>query len=270
MAAQVKFSLSDQRGLRGRLAVVTGGGGGIGRAISLRLAQEGATILVTDRDLASAEVGAAAIRDMGGSASSLEVDVTKPSHIKRLSATWREGQLGRPTVVVSCAGLQTFTDVLDVSTEDWDRVMDVNAKGALLVLQAAARAMGNAGGSIVTVASLQARLGSRYYAPYSASKAAVLSLTRSFAVALAAQGIRVNAVAPGIVDAGLWELADAELARLRGVSSGVPRQERIAQVPLGRAGTPDDVASAVAFLASDDASYITGECLHVCGGDLML
>lgn len=264
------FELSTRRGLRGRLAVVTGGGGDIGRAVCERLSHEGAAVLVTDRDEGSAARTAEAIRGAGGQAVFLGVDVSHPDEIRRLAAYWHAEFSVPPGVVVTCAGVQTFADVLDLTLADWDHVMDVNAKGTLLTAQAAAAAMAETGGSIVTMASIQARLGSRFYAHYSASKAAVLSLTRSLAVALAPAGIRVNAVAPGIVDAGMWDLADAELARLQGVAPGVPRRDRIAKVPLGRAGSPDDVAAAVAFLASDDASYITGECLHVCGGDVML
>lgn len=264
------FELSARRGLRGRLAVVTGGGGDIGRAICERLSYEGAVVLVVDRDEGSAARTVEAIRGSGGEATSLGVDVTRPDEIERLAAYWRAEFATPPGVVVTCAGVQTFADVLDLAATDWDRVMDVNAKGTLLTAQAAAASMEGTGGSIVTISSIQARLGSRFYAHYSASKAAVLSLTRSLAVALAPAGIRVNAVAPGIVDAGMWEVADAELARLQGVPRRVPRRERIAKVPLGRAGSPEDIAAAVAFLASDDASYITGECLHVCGGDVML
>jgi NAD(P)-dependent dehydrogenase (short-subunit alcohol dehydrogenase family) len=125
-------------------------------------------------------------------------------------------------------------------------------------------------GSIVTVASIQGRLGNPWFAHYSASKAAVLSLTKSYAVALAPHHVRVNSVAPGIIDAGLAHKANDELARLQGLPPGAPMARRVGQVPLGRAGTPEDVANAVLFLASDEADYITGECIHVCGGDVML
>lgn len=263
--------LPDLRGLRGRIAVITGAGGEIGRAVCMRLSLEGALVIATDRNLDLAEKTATELVAAGGVGRALRVDVTSPQQLEAI-APFAAAELGAPPhVLVSCAGVQTFADVLDLSVESWDRVLDVNARGTFLAMQVVGRAMRSNGvGAIVAIASIQGRLGSRYYAHYSASKAAVLSLTKSFAVALAPDGIRVNSVAPGIVDTEMWRTADAELARLRGIPAGEPRRQRVDQVPLRRPGTPRDVAAAVAFLASDDASYITGECIHVCGGDVML
>jgi len=263
-------TLAGLRGFAGRVAAVTGAGGAIGRAICSRLALEGATVIAIDRTIELADATRRVIEDAGGSAGALAVDLLVPDDIARI-VPFSKDQFGRaPEILICCAGIQTFADVFDLTIEDWDRVFDVNARGTFLTMRAVSPAMQQAGqGTIVTVASIQGRLGNRYYAHYAASKAAVLSLTRSFAVALAPDRIRVNAVAPGIVDTEMWRAADRELARIRGVAPGEPRRQRIEQVPLGRPGTPDDVASAVAFLASDDASYITGECVHVCGGDVM-
>lgn len=260
------------RGLTGRVAAVTGGGQGIGAAISRRLAGEGVAVLVTDLSREAAETTARSIRDEGGRAAALAVDVRSREDLDRVPGEAAE-QLGAPLSVVVCnAGHQTFKKLEDLGIEEWDAVQAVNARGTFSTLQMAADALRRApdGGAVVTIASLQARLGSVYYAHYSASKASVLSLTKSFALSLAPDRVRVNCVAPGVVDTELWAKADRELALLRGVPPGQPRTERIAQVPLQRAGTAEDVAAAVAFLASEDASYITGECLHVCGGDLML
>lgn len=264
-------TLAGLRGLAGRVAVVTGAGGEIGGAICERLGLEGVRVLATDRTPELAEGIVHTLVSRGCEAVPLVVDVTQPDdHARIIPAA--VGSFGEPpSIGVSCAGIQTFADIFTLPLQDWDRVFDVNAKGAFLFINGLAAALRAADrGAVVTVASLQGRLGSRYYAHYSASKAAVLSLTRSFAVALAPDRVRVNAVAPGIVDTFMWRAADENLARLRGVPSGQPRRERVAQVPLGRPGTPQDVAAAVAFLASEDASYITGECIHVCGGDLML
>jgi NAD(P)-dependent dehydrogenase (short-subunit alcohol dehydrogenase family) len=259
------------RGLRGRIAAVTGAGGEIGRAICVRLADEGVAVIATDRTAELAAGTAAAIAATGGNARSLAVDLVVPKQVERIVPFAIDQLGGPPDILVCCAGIQTFADILELALADWERVFDVNARGTFLSMRAVAPAMRDAGrGAIVTVASVQGRLGSRYYAHYAASKAAVLSLTKSFAVALAPSGVRVNAVAPGIVDTEMWRTADRELARIRGVAPGEPRRERVQQVPLGRAGTPDDVAGAVAFLASDDASYITGETIHVCGGDVMV
>lgn len=263
--------LAAKRALSGQVALITGAGGGIGSAIAQRLALEGVRVVVTDRSLALAEGAAATVIAHGGMALPLAVDVTEAAQLEQVRPVAQAAFGAAPSIVVCCAGIQTFGDIYDLAVEEWDRLFEVNGRGTFLTMQFAARMMREAErGSIVVVASIQGRLGSRYYAHYSASKAAVLSLTKSFAVALAPHGIRVNSVAPGIVDTKMWQTADSELAKIQGVPPGEPRRQRIGQVPLGRAGTPDDVAGAVAFLASDDASYVTGECLHVCGGDVML
>lgn len=264
-------SLWKRRGLAGRVSVVTGAGGEIGRAICERLALEGARVISTDRTLDLAEATASSIRAAGGQSTALVVDVTRQDQLDAIVPFALDEFGEAPTVAVCCAGIQTFADIFDISTDEWDRVLDVNAHGTFLTMRTVAPAMRDlGGGSIVAVASIQGRLGARYYAHYAASKAAVLSVTKSFAVALAPSGVRVNSVAPGIVDTVMWRDADTQLARIRGLEPGEPRRQRVSQVPLGRPGTPDDVASAVAFLVSDDARYITGECIHVCGGDLML
>ena len=269
--ADPNASLQDRRGLAGRVSVVTGAGGEIGRAICGRLALEGARVISTDRTIDLAEATAASIWSAGGQSASLVVDVTRQDQLDMI-VPFAQNQFGEPpTVAVCCAGIQTFADIFDISTEEWNQVLDVNAHGTFLTMRTVAPAMRTLGfGAIVAVASIQGRLGARYYTHYAASKAAVLSVAKSFAVALAPSGVRVNSVAPGIVDTVMWRDADTQLARLRGLEPGEPRRQRVSQVPLGRPGTPDDVASAVAFLVSDDASYITGECIHVCGGDLML
>lgn len=256
----------------GRIALVTGAGKGIGNAIAKRLAQEGAAVLAADIDFSLAKQTEQEILAGGQRAFAHQMDVSRFEEVHRVPLIAKE-QFGQiPDIVVCNAGIQTFQTIEELTVEDWDRVFNVNARGTFLTLQMAAKAMREAGvkGSIVTIGSIQGRLGSVYYANYSASKAAVISLTKSFALAYAPYGIRVNCVAPGAIRTELWEKADREMARIRGVQPGEPMRERIAQVPLQRAGTPEDVAGAVTVLLSDDLSYVTGECLHVCGGDLML
>jgi NAD(P)-dependent dehydrogenase (short-subunit alcohol dehydrogenase family) len=259
------------RGLDGMTAVVTGAARGIGAGIAQRLAEEGVAVLVTDRDGEAAHHAARALAATGATAAAAEADVREPAQVDALPER-AAAAFGRPVDLVVCnAGTQTFAHAADLPLEEWDTVLDVNARGTLVTLQMAARALaGRPRAAVVTVASIQARLPGPLSPHYNASKAAVLSLTRSFAAALAPRGVRVNAVAPGMVETDLWELADRRTALLRGVPAGQPRRERIASVPLGRPGTIADVAAAVAFLASADAAYITGECLHVCGGDVML
>jgi NAD(P)-dependent dehydrogenase (short-subunit alcohol dehydrogenase family) len=238
----------------GKRALVTGGGRGIGRAVVERLAAEGAAVVVADID---AERAARTADVVGGAA--LPLDVTDPAMVESVT--------DRFDVVVANAGIQTFAPAAELSVADWDRVLDVNARGTLLTLQLAARCV-DPGGAVVTIASIQGLLPNPLSANYAASKAAVLSLTKSFAAALAP--IRVNAVAPGRIDTDLSDYGSAEVGRLTGRDAEETLQQRIATNPLGRIGRPEEIASVVAFLASDDASYVTGECVHVCGGDVMV
>lgn len=256
-----------------RTAVVTGAAQGIGAGIAERLVSEGAKVLVADLDLDAAEATA---RRLGESASACHLDVADRASVDALPEATQIAFGAAMTLLVCNAGVQTWTHAVDVTTAEWDACLDVNARGILYCLQMASRAMPQAvpgspdAPAIVVMASIQGRLAGPYYPHYSASKAAVLSLVKSFAAALAPQGIRVNAVAPGIVDTPLWSRADTALSALTGRNAGEARAERVAAVPLQRAGTPADVAAAAAFLLSPDASYITGECVHVCGGDVML
>lgn len=257
--------------LAGQVAVVTGAGGDIGRAIVVRLAREGAAVMGTARREATLEPTLDEVARVGGKMQPLIVDITDPEGPATIVPAVERALGSVPDILVCCAGAQTFGDIFELPIAEWDHVFDVNARGTFLTIRPVAEAMRRAQrGSIVTVASIQGRLGNPWFAHYAASKAAMLSLTKSFAVALAPEHVRVNAVAPGIIDAGLAHKANEELARLQGLPPGEPMRRRVAQVPLGRAGTPDDVANAVLFLASDEADYITGECIHVCGGDVML
>jgi len=253
----------------GAVAVVTGAAQGIGAGIAARLAADDARVVLADIDLEAAEKTAGEIRAAGGRASAVRLDVAAPVSVAGLPVRVKAAFDEPMRHLVCNAGVQTFQRAVDVTVEEWDRIMDVNARGTLLCMQAGARAM-TAGGSVVAIASIQGRLGAPFYPHYAASKAGVISLVKSFALALAPRAIRVNAVAPGIVETPLWDEADEKLSRLRGAEPGAARAERIAAVPLRRAGTPADVAAATSFLLSSDASYITGECLHVCGGDVML
>jgi NAD(P)-dependent dehydrogenase (short-subunit alcohol dehydrogenase family) len=257
--------------LDGRVAAVTGGGRGIGRAVAFRLAADGAAVLVTDADLEVARECAEEITGRGGRAAALRVDVTELSEVQTIPAAC-ERELGGPVdVMVNNAGIQKLQEAFDITAKAWDRMLAVNARGVLFGMQVAGAVMRERGrGSIVNMASMAGRRGHLLYASYAASKAAVISLTKSFALTLAPHGVRVNSVGPGIIDTELWAGMDAEWAELRGMRPGEPKALRIKEVPLGRAGTADEVASAVAFLASDDAAYITGECVHVTGGSLMI
>lgn len=257
--------------MSGKVAAVTGSGRGIGRSVALRLAREGADVVVTDIDPTMAEETASAVRKLGQNAHALAVDVADLDQVEQISSA-AERVFGSPIgIMVNNAGIQQVKPVLELTPEDWDLVLDVNARGTLFGMQVAARAMKErGGGTIVNTASIMGRNGHPLYAHYAASKAAIISLTKSFALALAPYKIRVNSVGPGIVDTALWDQMDTEWAELEGLKKGEPRAQRIEQVPLKKAGTPEDVANAVAFLATDEAAYITGECIHISGGSFML
>lgn len=254
-----------------KVAVVTGSGRGIGRAIALRLAEEGADVLVADVDLALAEETASAVRELGRKALAMKVDVTDYVQIEEAVAAAEQEFPAPFEVMVNNAGIQQIKGVFDITPEDWDRMLTVNARGVFFGMQAAANVMKERGrGAIVNTASIMGRDGHPLYAHYAAAKAAVVSLTKSFALALGPYRIRVNSVAPGIVDTAIWDMQDARMAELQGLKRGEPKAQRIKQVPLGRAGIPEDVAGAVAFLTSGDADYITGETIHISGGSFML
>ncbi|MFI5614050.1 SDR family NAD(P)-dependent oxidoreductase [Amycolatopsis sp. NPDC051903] len=246
-----------------RRVLITGAGRGIGLATARRFASFGADVLIADVDEDLAAAAAHAVLADGGKAEAFPLDVTSAETMA--TAGDRVGSLD---VVVANAGIQLFGPASQLDTQDWDRVLQVNARGTLLTLQFAARCLAD-GGAIVTLASIQGFLPNALSAHYAASKAAVASLTKSFAAELAPRGIRVNAVAPGRIATGMSDHADAEIGRLTGQGAESALERRIKDNPLGRLGRPEEVAAAITFLASPDASYITGECLKVCGGDLM-
>ncbi len=247
--------------LMGKLAVVTGGGAGIGKAIALRLAEEGADIVIGDIDESAAGNAVAQITALGRRAVSVLTDVTDKGQIESLMGNAR--QLGRVDILVNNAGVEHVTPPLEIGEAEWDQILAVNLKGTFLCSQVVAGAMitdGN-GGKIVNVGSIAGIRAPRNGPHYASSKAGVHMLTKQFALELAQHNVTVNAVAPGVIKNGLstrHSLSDPERAEQIGRS-----------VPLGRLGSPRDVANAVLFLASAEADYITGTVLPVDGGFLI-
>lgn len=252
--------------LEDRVSVVTGAGSGIGKAIALRLGKEGSAVVVADIDEGKATSTAGEIEAMSRTALPIQVDVTKAEDVRRMVES-AVARFGRIDVLVNAAGVIRTQLLLDVEPEDYDRIFDVNMRGLFFCLQSVAKEMAKgSGGRIVNIASVSARGPRPLQAVYAASKAAVISLTWSAAAALAKHGILVNAVCPGVVETPMWQQIDREMGELFGYAPGEARQRKLADIPLGRVEKPEDVANAVAFLVSPEASYITGQALNVCGG----
>ena len=254
--------------LEGKVVLVTGAARGIGRAIAERVAACGADVAVADVRAEALAGVAGAIERAGRRALALTVDVTRKAEVEAM-VEQTVTTLGGLDVLFNNAGIIEVHEFLELEEADWDRIMAVNAKGVFLCAQAGARHMVARGsGRIINTASIAARVGVPDMAAYAASKAAVMSLTRSMALALGPKGVTVNALAPGIVDTDMWDKIDAQRADIHGQAPGQPRRERVAQIPVGRAATPADIAGVAAFLASDAAAHINGHTLNVDGGSV--
>ncbi len=247
--------------LEQRIAVITGAGSGIGREMALLFAREGASILAADLNGTAAEATAGMVKEAGGTCAALAVDASKPADVERMIAQAIE-TYGRVDILCNNAGIGSTTDVVDCEPDEWDRVMTVNVKSVYLGCKYAVPHMiEQGGGVIVNTASVAGMVGIVKRASYSASKGAVIALTRQVAIEYVEQGIRVNCICPGTVDSPwvgrlLDETADPAAAR-----AGL-----VARQPMGRLGDPKEIAKAALYLASDDAAFITGTGLVIDGG----
>jgi acetoin reductase-like protein len=253
--------------LKGKVAIVTGGARGIGRAVALRYAREGAMPVIADVLTAEAERTAAEIVADGGKSFAVRLDVTKQDSIDALVKTAAD-QAGGIDILFNNAGIFEIQPLLDVTRDSWDRIFEVNAKGAFFVLQAVARQMAaqGRGGKIINLASEAGRQGVGMVVQYCASKAAVISITQSAALALTRHGINVNAIAPGVIDTPMVDLVDKLFTEYEGRPLGDRKKNAHQAIPRGRIGTPDDLIGAAVFLASADADYIVGQTINIDGG----
>jgi 3-oxoacyl-[acyl-carrier protein] reductase len=245
--------------LSNKVAIVTGSGRGIGKAIALRLAEAGASVVVNDvGDAAPVEAVVSEIKAMGGQALAVLADVSSASEVERLVAE-ATSAYGRIDILVNNAGIARDQLLLRMTEEEWDRVLAVDLKSVFLCTRAVLKYMvKERRGRIISIASIVGIVGNAGQANYAAAKAGIIGFTRTVAKEVASRGITVNAVAPGFIDTEMTQGLKAEW-----------KEELKKRIPLGRLGSPQDVAEAVAFLSSDAAGYITGQVLVVDGGMAM-
>jgi len=256
-AADAAISSFTGRRFVDRVAVVTGAGSGIGRAVASRLAKEGARVAALDLAADNLASAVASITEDGGTATAYTCDVTSETSVNESVAALAD-ELGAPTVVCNVAGIGGFYNTADMPTEQWDRILAVNLTGPFLICRATLPFLLEHGGSIVNVASNTALMGQAYSAAYCASKAGLLMFSKALAAEYLSRGVRVNVIAPGGVDTpliGTFDLPEgADFKQLRKIMT-----------PMGFS-TPSEIAASVAFIASDESSYTTGAILSVDGG----
>lgn len=245
----------------GKVALITGGGRGIGAAAAARFAREGAAVAVSDMELGPAEETAAAITAAGGKALAVRCDATDRPQVEAMVAQAVE-KFGRLDILVTCAGITRDNLIHKMTDDDWDGVIDTHLKGTFLTAQAAQKHMvQQRSGKIVVISSTSA-LGNRGQTNYSAAKAGIQGMARTLAIELGPFNVNVNCVAPGFV---VTRMTEATAARM-GISFEEMKAAAIERTPLRRVGQPEDIASVIAFLCSEDASFVTGQVIYVRGG----
>ena len=256
--------------LENKVAIITGCGGGIGRAVALRYAREGAKCVITDIQGELAESTAKEIRNIGGSAFHIQMDVRLQVDIEHVISSTLES-FNQVDILFNNAAIFEMAPLLESTRESYDRIFEINVKGMFFMMQAAAAQMVNQkiNGKIINLSSQAGRRGEALVSHYCASKAAVLSYTQSAALALASYRINVNGIAPGVVDTPMWETVDSLFAHYENRKIGEKKRLVGEEVPLGRMALPEDIEGAAVFLASEDANYITAQTLNVDGGNWM-
>ena len=253
--------------LTGKTALITGAARGIGLAFAQAYAREGARVALGDIDIARARTAAA---EIGEDAIAVEMDVTDQASIDAAVAATADA-FGQIDILINNAALFTAAPIAEITRDDYTRVFDINVSGTLFTMQAVARHMIDRGitGTIINMTSQAGRRGEPLVAVYCAPKAAVISLTQSAGLNLIDHGIRVNAIAPGVVDGEHWDGVDAFFAKHEGKAPGQKKAEVAASVPYGRMGRAEDLTGMAVFLASDEAAYIVAQTYNVDGGNWM-
>lgn len=252
--------------LNNKIAIVTGGGRGIGEAISIRLAKEDADVVVCDINFDNAQKTAEKIKATGRRSLAIKADVIKSTDVERVVNLTIE-KFGRIDILVNNAGTVIVKPIVELEEEEWNKVIDVDLKGVFLCSKAVAKVMiRQKSGKIINMSSDSGKTGYALFASYNAAKFGVIGFTQGLAKELAPYKINVNAVCPGIVGTKMWEYVDEQLGKRWRLSKGEALKMHIKQVPLGRLETPEDVAGVVAFLASQDADYMTGQAINITGG----
>ncbi len=257
--------------LEGKVAIVTGAASGMGKAMAQAYVREGASVVIADLNLPGAEAVANDLNSGAGGesrASAFALDVRDQAQAQAV-VDHAVATFGGLDILVNNAGIIAIQPFLEITETDWDSVFDINCKGVLWCSQAAARQMiaQGRGGKIINIASQAGRRGEGLVLTYCASKATVISMTQSIALALAEHKINVNAIAPGVVDTPAWEQVDRRFAELLDLPVGEPKRRAVAGIPLGRIEQPEDVAGIAVFLASAESDYITQQTFNVDGGN---
>jgi len=244
--------------LQGKVALITGSAQGIGKSIAQALSRDGADCIISDVNLAAAEKTADEIRATGRQAVAIKANVADAAEVSEMIKKGID-ELRKIDILVNNAGITRDGLLMRMKEEDWDLVLQINLKGAFLCSKAVARPMmKQRSGRIINIASIVGAMGNAGQANYVASKAGLIGLTKTVARELASRGITCNAVAPGFIDTAMTQSLSEDV-----------KENLYAQIPMGKLGTPEDVAGAVRFLASDEAAYVTGQVIHVNGGMYM-